>query len=70
LEEGAQPVYRRRRMPSMLDPYKSLIDQWLAREPALRATRIHRDLAVEYGFAGTYQTVLRYVERARPRGRA
>src|SRR5947209_543782 len=33
LEEGAQPVYRRKRMPSKLDAFKPLIDQWLAQEP-------------------------------------
>jgi hypothetical protein len=33
LETGAQPVYRRRRMPSMLDEFKPLIDQWLAATP-------------------------------------
>jgi transposase len=67
LEEGAQPVYRRRRAPSKLDPHKHRIDQWLAREPGLLATRIHQDLVRDYGFAGDYQTVRRYVARARPR---
>jgi transposase len=67
LETGAQPVYRRRRMPSKLDPFKPLIDQWLAAEPRLHATRIHQDLVRDYGFAGAYGTVRRYVERARPR---
>jgi len=31
LEEAARPVYRRRRIPSKLDPYKPLVDQWLAK---------------------------------------
>lgn len=66
VEAGEQPVYRCRRTPSKLDPFKALIDQWLAREPALLATRIHQDLQRDYGFVGTYQTVRRYVERARP----
>ena len=39
LESGAQPVYRRKRMPSKLDPFKPLIDQWLAAEPRLLATQ-------------------------------
>jgi transposase len=43
LETGAQPVYRRRRMPSKLDAFKPLIDQWLGAEPRLQATRIHQD---------------------------
>jgi hypothetical protein len=37
LVEGAQPVYRRRRAPSVLDPLKPVVDQWLAREPRLLA---------------------------------
>ena len=67
LETGAQPVYRRRRTPSKLDSFKPLIDQWLAAEPRLLATRIHQDLVRDYGFEGGYNTVRRYVERARPR---
>ncbi len=67
LEEGAQPAYRRRRAPSMLDRHKPLIDQWLAAEPRLLATRIHQDLVRDYGFCGSYDIVRRYVERARPR---
>jgi hypothetical protein len=38
LEEGAQPAYRRRRMPSKLDRFKPLIDQWLDGEPKLLST--------------------------------
>jgi transposase len=67
LESGAQPVYRRRRMPSKLDEFKPLIDQWLAATPRLQATRIHQDLVRDYGFEGGYNTVRRYVERSRPR---
>lgn len=67
LEHGAQPVYRRRRTPSKLDQFKPLIDQWLAAEPRLLATRIHQDLVRDYGFTGSYNTVRRYTERTRPR---
>ena len=67
LETGAQPVYRRKRMPSKLDEFKPLIDQWLAATPGLLATRIHQDLVRDYGFDGSYNTVRRYVERSRPR---
>ena len=67
VEHGAQPVYRRRRAPSKLDEFKPLIDQWLAGEPRLLSTRIHQDLVRDYGFQGGYDTVRRYVERARPR---
>lgn len=66
LEHGAQPVYRRKRMASKLDPFKALIDQWLAAQPRLLATRVHQDLVRDYGFAGGYDTVRRYVERSRP----
>jgi transposase len=69
LETGAQPAYRRRRMPSKLDEFKPLIDQWLAATPGLQATRIHQDLVRDYGFEGSYNTVRRYVERSRPRRR-
>jgi len=54
-------------MPSMLDEFKPLIDQWLAATPELLATRIHQDLVRDYGFEGSYNTVRRYVERSRPR---
>ncbi len=67
VEHGAQPVYRRRRTPSKLDQFKPLIDQWLAAEPRLLATRIHQDLVRDYGFEGSYNTVRRYTERTRPR---
>ena len=66
LEEGAQPVYHRKRMPSKLDEFKPLIDQWLAARPRLLTSRIHQDLVRDYGFAGSYNTVRRYVERSRP----
>lgn len=67
VESGAQPVYRRRRMPSKLDAFKPLIDQWLAATPRLLATRVHQDLVRDYGFEGSYNTVRRYLERSRPR---
>jgi transposase len=70
LESGAQPVYRRKRVPSRLDPLKPLIDQWLAAEPRLLATRVHQDLVRDYGFEGGYDTVRRYVERSRPKAPA
>jgi transposase len=63
LREGAQPVYRRKKAPSKLDPFKDIIESWLEKEPRLRATRIHQDLLRDYGFSGNYQTVRRYVEQ-------
>lgn len=66
LTEGAQPVYRRRKdAPSMLDPFKDVVDGWLRREPNLRATRVHQDLVRDYGFTGGYQIVQRYVRDRR-----
>lgn len=67
LTEGAQPRYRRRRAPSKLDPFKPLIDQWLASDAGRPATRIHQDLVRDYGFEGSYPVVRRYVDRARPK---
>jgi transposase len=67
LTEGTQPRYRRRRVASKLDPFKPTIDQWLAKDAGLKATRIHQDLVRDYGFDGSYPVVRRYVDRARPR---
>jgi transposase len=67
LTEGAQPRYQRKRVASALDPFKPVIDQWLAKDAGLKATRIHQDLVRDYGFTGSYPTVRRYLERARPR---
>jgi transposase len=55
LEHGAQPVYRRRRMPSKLDPFKPPIDQWLADQPRLLATRVNQDLVRDYGYTASRQ---------------
>jgi transposase len=66
LTEGAQPVYRREKEPpSKLDPFKGVVERWLEKEPNLRATRIHQDLARDYGFSGGYQIVQRYVRDLR-----
>jgi transposase len=54
-------------MPSQLDRFKPLIDQWLAAQPKLLSTRVHQDLVRDYGFTGGYDTVRRYVERSRPK---
>jgi transposase len=62
LTEGAQPVYHRQKdVPSKLDPFRGVVDGWLEKEPALRATRVHQDLVRDYGFEGGYQIVQRYV---------
>lgn len=67
VEADEQPRYRREPAASMLDPFKKVIDEWLARTPPPQAKRIHQDLVRDYGFSGSYQTVRRYVEAARPR---
>lgn len=67
LTEGVQPSYKRKRMPSSLDPLKPVVDQMLAREPRLLASRIHQDLVLDYGYTGSYDVVRRYVKRSRPR---
>ncbi len=43
LTEGAQPRYRRKRMPSKLDPFKPTIDQWLAKDAGLCQVRLKSD---------------------------
>jgi transposase len=60
-------VHRRKRIPSKLDEFKPLIDQWLAAEPRLSATRIHQDLVRDYGFCGSYNTVRRFARSLAPR---
>lgn len=66
VEAGEQPRYHRPAAASMLDPFKRLIDAWLVKSPPLGVKRIHQDLVRNYGFAGSYQTVRRYVEKVRP----
>lgn len=66
LTEGAQPIYRRRKVAtSKLDPFKEIVQAWLEKEPTLRATRIHQDLVRDYGFGGGYQIVQRYLRALR-----
>lgn len=67
VEADCQPRYRRPPAPSVLDPFKPLVDAWLAKTPPPQAKRIHQDLVRDYGFSGSYQTVRRYVEAARPK---
>jgi transposase len=65
LTSGVQPVYRRKQLPSKLDPFKPVIEGWLEKEPRLTAKRIHQDLVRDYGFAGSYPIVRRHVEGLR-----
>lgn len=66
LQAKGPPQYRRAPRLSMLDPFRPLIEQWLARAPGLRATRIFRDLRTHYGFPGAYPIVQRLVKQLRP----
>jgi hypothetical protein len=60
-----ESVYRRRRMPSKLDPVKPLIDQWLAAEPRLQPGA--SGPGPRSRVRGQLNTVRPYVERSRPR---
>jgi transposase len=66
LQTQAPPVYRRPPRLSKLTPFRPLIEQWLARSPGLRATRIYWDLRTHYGFPGSYPIVQRLVRTLRP----
>jgi transposase len=65
LQTFRPPVYRRPGRTSKLAPFRPLIEQWLARAPGLRASRIHRDLRTHYGFPGSYPIVQRLVRTLR-----
>jgi transposase len=66
LQAKQPPVYWRSPRSSKLDPFRPLVEQWLARAPGLRATRIYRDLRSHYGFPGSYPLVQRLVRTLRP----
>ena len=51
----------------LIDPYRTLIDDWLEGEPRLQATVIFQRLVAEHGFSGSYQRVKLYVAEARER---
>ncbi len=53
--------------PQVIEPFKELIDEWLTKEPLLKATVIHERLVADYGFSHHYQRVKMYVAEARPR---
>ena len=67
--------YQRRPMPSILDPFKPVIEAILqtdATAPAKQqhtAAKIHRRLRDEYGYVGGYDRVRRYVYGQTPRRR-
>lgn len=54
--------------PKLVDPYREVIDDTLARYPKLRATRLH-DMLRERGYAGAVRTLREYVAQVRPKPR-
>jgi len=60
-------VDRHRSQTKLIDPFTGVVDEWLRRQPRLRASVIHERLVAEHGFGGTYQRVKLYVAEARPR---
>jgi len=59
----------RRVAASSLDVFKPLIQETLERYPRLTATRLF-EMVKSRGFPGGYETVKRYVRRARPRSKS
>ena len=53
--------------PQVIEPFKELIDEWLAKEPRLQGTVIHQRLVSDHGFTNSYQRVKMYLAEARPR---
>lgn len=52
-------------IPCVLDPYKCVVDETLAKYPSVRATRIF-DMIEERGYTGSIRTLRRYVTETRP----
>ncbi|WP_434087767.1 IS21 family transposase [Caloranaerobacter azorensis] len=57
IENGEE--IKRKPVPSILDPYKEIINTKINQE--LSAKRIFQDIASEYGYTGSYDTVKKYV---------
>jgi transposase len=73
-DDWNEPVRRRAPVSSKLEPFKSIIDEWLEEDKRRRrkqrhtATRIWQRLRAEYaaeGFEASYRTVAAYVGRRR-----
>ncbi|OZG58148.1 integrase [Bifidobacterium lemurum] len=75
MEDCSPKPPARRRVKSVLDGYKPLIDSWLEadrlmpRKQRHTAKRVHDRLRDEHGFTGSYSTVLRYVDEWRAANR-
>jgi transposase len=69
--QGRQPpVFQRPPRSSTLDPFRPLVEPWLARAPGRRATRIDDDLRTHDGFPGSSPIVPRLVRTLLPPGRS
>jgi transposase len=65
--QGRQPpVYQRPPRSSTLDPFRPLVEPWLARAPGLRATRLDDDVRTHDGCPGSSPLVPRLVRTLRP----
>lgn len=53
--------------PRLIEPWAATIDGWLAKEPRLQASVIHKRLVADHAFPGSYQRVKLYVGEARER---
>jgi transposase len=68
-EDATTPpaVTARTHPPKVIEPYRAVIDGWLAQEPSLAGTVIYERLVADYGFSNSYQRVKLYLQEARPR---
>ncbi len=65
---GTPPVVTgRTHPPKLIEPWAATIDGWLATEPRLQASVIHKRLVADHAFPGSYQRVKLYVGEARER---
>lgn len=62
---GHLTVSERASLPSLLEPYKPVIDATLSKYPRLRSTRIF-DMIRPRGYSGSLRTLRRYVREMRP----
>ena len=69
MDDLSPKVPAKRRVPSMLDDYKPLIDKWLEEDrrnwhkQRHTSQRVFERLRDEEGYEGSYTTVQRYVKR-------
>jgi transposase len=53
--------------PRVIAGFTAVVDAWLRRDIALKASVVHERLVAEHGFTGSYQRVKMYLAEARPR---